>query len=54
MCSSGLQGSYNAFTTKHGISIPHGDTLVFALCCGQIMYAFLMSPETLPPSYQSW
>ncbi|KAF7984719.1 hypothetical protein HWV62_11642 [Athelia sp. TMB] len=50
----GLQGSYNAFSQKHGVRIPHGDTLVFALCCGQIMYAFLMSPETLPPSYQSW
>ncbi|KZP14376.1 hypothetical protein FIBSPDRAFT_1048814 [Athelia psychrophila] len=50
----GLQGSYNAFSTKHGFSIPYGDTVVFALCCGQIMYGFLLSPEILPPAYQSW
>ncbi|KZP09967.1 hypothetical protein FIBSPDRAFT_873094 [Athelia psychrophila] len=50
----GLQGSYNALSDKHGFSIPYGDTLVFGLCCGQIMYAFLMSPATLPPAYQSW
>lgn len=27
----GLQGSYNAFSDRHGIHIPHGDVLVFAL-----------------------
>lgn len=27
----GLQGSYNAFSTKRGIHVPHGDVLVFAL-----------------------
>jgi len=25
----GLQGSYNAFSSKHGIHFPHGDVLVF-------------------------
>ncbi|KAI1795063.1 hypothetical protein LXA43DRAFT_939525 [Ganoderma leucocontextum] len=50
----GLQGSFNAMSDKHGFKIPHGDVLVFTLCCGQIMYAFLMRPETLPPSYNRW
>jgi hypothetical protein len=27
----GLQGSYNSFTTKRGIKVPHGDVLVFSL-----------------------
>ncbi|PPR04651.1 hypothetical protein CVT24_011869 [Panaeolus cyanescens] len=50
----GLQGSYNAFTTKRGWHVPHGDVLVFALACGQIMYGFLMRPDTLPRSYNTW
>ncbi|KAH9482253.1 hypothetical protein JR316_0004351 [Psilocybe cubensis] len=50
----GLQGSYNAFTTKRGLHVPHGDVLVFSLACGQIVYAFLLRPDTLPRSYRSW
>ncbi|EKM60112.1 uncharacterized protein PHACADRAFT_251003 [Phanerochaete carnosa HHB-10118-sp] len=50
----GLQGSYNAFSEQHGIRIPHGDLIVFVLCCGQIVYALTMRPETLPPSYNNW
>ncbi|KAI0782562.1 hypothetical protein C8Q75DRAFT_727422 [Abortiporus biennis] len=50
----GLQGTYNAFSQKHGISIPHGDVMVFALCCAQIMYSFILRPDTLPKSYVSW
>ncbi|KAG6811590.1 hypothetical protein H0H92_006713 [Tricholoma furcatifolium] len=50
----GLQGSYNAYTTKRNIKVPNGDTLVFALACGQIMYGFLLRPDTLPRSYTSW
>ena len=68
---SGLQGSFNAMSDKHGFKIPHGDVLVFTLwsvsrsisdrlvltrclSCGQIMYAFLMRPDTLPHSYNRW
>lgn len=29
----------------------HGDSLLFALCCGQIVYGVIMRPETLPRSY---
>ncbi|KAH9998269.1 hypothetical protein BJV77DRAFT_940610 [Russula vinacea] len=50
----GLQGSYNAFSEKRGFSIPHGDVLVFALACGQIVYAYILSPHTLPKSYRRW
>ncbi|KAI9569230.1 hypothetical protein HD554DRAFT_592086 [Boletus coccyginus] len=50
----GLQGSYNAFTSRRGIHIPHGDLLLFSLCCTQIVYAFFVRPETLPRSYITW
>ncbi|KAF8627859.1 hypothetical protein AX15_004206 [Amanita polypyramis BW_CC] len=50
----GLQGSYNSFTTKHNIRVPHGDVLVFSLACSQIMYAFLLRPDTLSRPYRSW
>ncbi|KAI5121195.1 hypothetical protein M0805_005996 [Coniferiporia weirii] len=50
----GLQGSYNALSTRHNIKVPHGDALVFAFCCGQIMYGFLLRPDTIPPSYSAW
>ncbi|KAH9854900.1 hypothetical protein C2E23DRAFT_816063 [Lenzites betulinus] len=50
----GLQGSFNAMSNKHGFKIPHGDVMVFTLCCGQIMYGFLMRPDTLPSSYNRW
>ena len=50
----GLQGSYNLYTPRFGIHIPHGDILLFGACCGQIMYAWLCSPETIPKEYNDW
>ncbi|KAL1940045.1 hypothetical protein VTO73DRAFT_9380 [Trametes versicolor] len=50
----GLQGSFNAMSVKSGFKIPHGDVIVFTFCCGQIMYGFLMRPDTLPSSYNRW
>ncbi|CAE6474779.1 unnamed protein product [Rhizoctonia solani] len=50
----GLQGSYNYWSKLFGIRIPFGDVMVFSLCCGQIMYAFLLSPSTIPRSYRVW
>ncbi|CAE6466686.1 unnamed protein product [Rhizoctonia solani] len=50
----GLQGSYNFWSKRFGIRIPFGDVMVFSLCCGQIMYAFLLSPTTIPRSYRVW
>ncbi|KAJ7211172.1 hypothetical protein GGX14DRAFT_623662 [Mycena pura] len=50
----GLQGTYNSYSEKHGIRVPYGPVLVFALACGQIMYAFTMRPDSLPHSYITW
>ncbi|WRT67803.1 uncharacterized protein IL334_004777 [Kwoniella shivajii] len=50
----GLQASYNQYTPRFGIHIPHGDLLVFGACCGQIMFAWLLSPETIPKEYSAW
>ena len=50
----GLQGTYNALSTKYNFSIPHGDAIVFALCCGQIMYGFTLRPDIIPKSYYDW
>lgn len=50
----GLQASYNSLALAHDFSVPYGDILVFGFCCGQIMFAFLLSPETIPAEYNSW
>ncbi|KZV64565.1 hypothetical protein PENSPDRAFT_162497 [Peniophora sp. CONT] len=50
----GLQGSYNAYSQRKGLRVPYGDVLVFALACAQIMYGYLLRPETLPRSYIKW
>ena len=50
----GLEGTYNSAHSKGLITIPHGAVLCFGLACGQIMYAWLNQPHTLPKSYISW
>jgi len=50
----GLQGTYNGFTKKRGIHVPYGAVWVFSLCCAQIMYAFLLRPDSIPPAYNNW
>ncbi|MCO5611963.1 hypothetical protein L7F22_066223 [Adiantum nelumboides] len=47
---------YNSAKAKNkfhfwGSHWQHGDTLLFSLACAQVMYAFVMRPETLPESY---
>ncbi|CDP19846.1 unnamed protein product [Coffea canephora] len=32
----------------------HGDSLLFSIACAQVMYAFVMRPESLPKSYQDF
>ncbi|WVO12586.1 hypothetical protein L204_100191 [Cryptococcus depauperatus] len=44
----------SSYTPRMGLHIPYGDLIVFGACCGQIMFAFLMSPETIPKEYYSW
>jgi len=50
----GLQGYYNGAKARGWVNIPHGDVLVFGLASAQIMYSWLMSPESLPSSYRAW
>ncbi|KAK6135559.1 hypothetical protein DH2020_030667 [Rehmannia glutinosa] len=53
------QCAYNSAKSKNkfhlwGSHWSHGDTLLFAIACAQIMYAFVMRPESLPKSYQDF
>ncbi|TIA82736.1 hypothetical protein E3P84_02193 [Wallemia ichthyophaga] len=50
----GLQGMYRSCKARNWISIPHGEFLIFGLACGQIMYAWIMSPDTIPKAYNDW
>lgn len=50
----GLQGSYNALAAKYGFTVPHGAVWLFSIACSQIMYGFLLRPDTLPKAYISW
>ncbi|CAO1637222.1 unnamed protein product [Jaminaea pallidilutea] len=50
----GAEGSYNVAHAKGLVRIPHGAVLAFGLACGQIMYAWLNAPETLPKGYVNW
>ncbi|KAD4585864.1 hypothetical protein R6Q59_035709 [Mikania micrantha] len=53
------QCAYNSAKSKNkfhlwGSSWRHGDTLLFALSCAQVLYAFVMRPESLPKSYHDF
>ncbi|KAA8539742.1 hypothetical protein F0562_026434 [Nyssa sinensis] len=53
------QCAYNSAKSKNkfhlwGSHWRHGDALLFALACAQVMYGFIMHPESLPKSYQDF
>uniref|UniRef100_A0A2P2LSZ9 Transmembrane protein 135 N-terminal domain-containing protein n=2 Tax=Rhizophora mucronata TaxID=61149 RepID=A0A2P2LSZ9_RHIMU len=53
------QCAYNSAKSKNkfhlwGSHWRHGDSLLFALACAQVMYAFVMHPESLPKSYHNF
>ncbi|EXC21075.1 hypothetical protein L484_017085 [Morus notabilis] len=53
------QCAYNSAKSKNkfhlwGSHWSHGDSLLFAFACAQVMYAFVMRPETLPKAYQDF
>ncbi|XP_051138193.1 uncharacterized protein LOC127256299 [Andrographis paniculata] len=53
------QCTYNSAKSKNkfhlwGSHWSHGDTLLFSLACAQVMYAFVMRPESLPKSYRDF
>ncbi|CEH17343.1 Uncharacterized conserved protein [Ceraceosorus bombacis] len=50
----GLEGTYNVAHGKGLITIPYGSVLAFGMACGQIMYAWIDAPESLPRSYVKW
>ena len=56
MATRAVQCFYNFAKTRDywhfwGSDWPHGDSLLFIVSSAQIMYAYVMRPETLPPSY---
>ncbi|RKO94054.1 hypothetical protein BDK51DRAFT_12552, partial [Blyttiomyces helicus] len=44
-CMRGLQAAYNALNVHRELRIPHGDSLLFSIACGSVMYAFIMQPK---------
>ncbi|CAB4271151.1 unnamed protein product [Prunus armeniaca] len=53
------QCAYNSAKSKNkfhfwGSHWRHGDSLLFSIACAQVMYAFVMRPESLPKSYQEF
>ncbi|KAJ8772402.1 hypothetical protein K2173_027579 [Erythroxylum novogranatense] len=53
------QCAYNSAKSKNkfhlwGSHWRHGDALLFALACSQVMYSFVMRPESLPKAYQEF
>ncbi|PPR86863.1 hypothetical protein GOBAR_AA33828 [Gossypium barbadense] len=53
------QCAYNSAKSKNkfhlwGSHWRHGDSLLFFLACAQVMYAFVMRPESLPKSYKDF
>ncbi|XP_035538904.1 uncharacterized protein LOC108998873 isoform X2 [Juglans regia] len=53
------QCAYNSAKSKNkfhlwGSHWRHGDSLLFALACAQVMYVFVMRPESLPKAYQDF
>ncbi|XP_031393152.1 uncharacterized protein LOC116204921 [Punica granatum] len=53
------QCAYNSAKSKNkfhlwGSHWRHGDSLLFSLACAQVMYSFVMRPESLPKSYQDF
>ncbi|XP_059300319.1 uncharacterized protein LOC132052681 [Lycium ferocissimum] len=53
------QCAYNSAKSKNrfhlwGSHWSHGDSLLFALACAQVMYSFIMRPESLPKAYRDF
>ncbi|KAJ9140047.1 hypothetical protein P3X46_030734 [Hevea brasiliensis] len=53
------QCAYNSAKSKNrfhlwGSHWRHGDSLLFAFACAQVMYAFVMRPESLPKAYRDF
>ncbi|KAF7725989.1 hypothetical protein EC973_009135 [Apophysomyces ossiformis] len=49
-----LQAIYNAGKARDIFYFRNGDALLFGLTCAQVMYAYTMQPQTLPPDFYSF
>ncbi|OBZ87329.1 hypothetical protein A0J61_04629 [Choanephora cucurbitarum] len=49
-----LQAIYNAGKARDIFYFKNGDALLFAVTCAQVLYAYTMHPETLPPDFYSF
>jgi hypothetical protein len=49
-----LQAIYNAGKARDIFYYKNGDALLFGLTCAQVLYAYTMRPETLPPDFYSF
>ncbi|KAL0090897.1 hypothetical protein J3Q64DRAFT_1707611 [Phycomyces blakesleeanus] len=46
-----VQAIYNAGKARDIFYFKNGDSLLFGLTCAQILYAYTMQPQTLPPDF---
>ncbi|KAJ3102002.1 hypothetical protein HDU97_000915 [Phlyctochytrium planicorne] len=49
-----LQAFYGHLHARSIFSIPHGDSLLFMLATGSILYGYVMQPNTIPREYYLW
>lgn len=49
-----LQAVYNAGKARDIFYFKNGDALLFAVTCAQVLYAYTMRPDTLPPDFYSF
>ncbi|KAJ3377004.1 hypothetical protein HDU84_009164, partial [Entophlyctis sp. JEL0112] len=47
----GMQAVFNSLANNGRFHFRHGNSLIFALATAQVMYGYVMRPETIPPSY---
>ncbi|CAG8471157.1 13644_t:CDS:2 [Dentiscutata erythropus] len=46
-----IQALYKSGRTREYFDIPHIGVVLFALSCGQVLYAYTMQPTTIPPDF---
>ncbi|PHZ12325.1 uncharacterized protein RHIMIDRAFT_203365 [Rhizopus microsporus ATCC 52813] len=49
-----LQAVYNAGKARDIFYFRNGDALLFGLTCAQVLYAYTMRPDTLPPDFYAF
>ncbi|KAL7747544.1 hypothetical protein RI367_007141 [Sorochytrium milnesiophthora] len=54
MSMRALQAIYNMLKSRDMFHFPLGDSLLFVCSCAQIMYSYILYPQTLPPEFYSF